>query len=56
MRKFRKIAEIIAIPPNNTKRVLEILENTGFSVVEDDEYNDGTHYILIEEIKDKINI
>ena len=53
MKKYRKVAEIIATPPNDTKKVLETLENTGFSVVEDGDYCDGIHYILIEEEKEQ---
>lgn len=53
MKKFRKVAEIIMIPPNDTKKVLKTLENTEFSVLYLDNYSDGDHYILMEEENSK---
>ena len=48
MDKYRKVAEIIATPPNNTKKILEVFERTGFSILHLDDYSDGDHYIVME--------
>lgn len=51
MAKFKKIGEIRGFDRELSKGVIETLENQGFSVVDDDENDDGwkTYHILKEE-------
>lgn len=51
MNKLRKIAEIRGSKDKFTREVLETLENKGFLVVDDDEYENGykTWHILKED-------
>lgn len=52
MDKYRKVAEIIATPPNDTKKILELFENTKYSILYLDNYSDGDHYLVIERDKE----
>ena len=49
MRILKKVAEIIAIPPNNTKKVIDKLKDTDYFVILDEDYTDGLHFIILEE-------
>lgn len=48
---FKKIVEIRAYPNNSTKQFIEMLENKGFIVVDDDESDSGwkTYHVLRNE-------
>lgn len=50
MAKFKKIGEIRGYDDHNIKEVIEILENQGFTVVDDDKSDTGwkTYHILKE--------
>ena len=51
MDKFEKICEIIAVPPNKTKLVIETLEKLGFPVMVDTKFHDGDHFIVMKKIQ-----
>lgn len=48
--RFEKIAEIIAIPPNNTKLILDMLEKSRFAVLIDRNHSDGDHFTVMRKL------
>lgn len=49
MDRFKKIAEIRAVGVKETKRIAESLENAGFVICTDKEYNNEPYDIIVME-------
>ena len=50
MAKYTKVAELIISNTDNISSFIKAFEELGYSIMDDDEYSDGYHIVIMEKI------
>ena len=50
MTKYAKVAELIKSSTDNINSFIKAFEDIGYSIMDDDDYNDGYHIAIMEKI------